>query len=71
MPQPEMRDITYMSLENLKISLMSTKTSLTERNAMAIISNYLLVNGSNNLLSVYNDYYCKDNHEAVAEALMA
>ena len=71
MPQPEMRDITYMSLENLKISLMSTKIRLTKTNSMAIISNYLLVNGSNNLLSVYNDYYCKDNHEAVAEALMA
>jgi hypothetical protein len=49
---------------------MSTKTSLTERNAMTLISEYLLVSGSNNLLSIYNDYYCKDNHEAVAEALM-
>lgn len=71
MPQPKMRDITYMVLDNLKDSLMSMKPSMTERNAMNIISSYMLECGSSQLLNIYNNYYCEDNHEAVAEALMA
>jgi len=71
MPQPKARDVSYMVLENLKISLMSEKPTLTERNAMTLIADFLLMSGSSELLKIYNEHYCEDNHNAVAEALMA
>ncbi len=71
MPQPKARDVSYMVLDNLKNSLMSEKTTLTERNAMTLIADFLLTSGSSELLEIHNRYYCEDNHSAVAEALMA
>jgi len=50
---------------------MSEKTTLTERNAMTLIADFLLTSASSELLEIHNRYYCEDNHSAVAEALMA
>jgi len=71
MPHPRVRDVSYSVMDDLKDCLMSMRTTISERNAMTLIAEFLLSKGSQEMLHIYNNLYCNDDYEGVVKAIMA
>lgn len=71
MPHPIVRDVSYSVMDDLKDCLMLMRTTISERNAMTLIAEFLLSKGSQEMLYIYNNLYCNDDYEGVVKALMA
>lgn len=70
MPQPKVNDVTYSVMDDLKDCLIQSRATISERNAMTLVAEYLLEHGSNQMLSIYNNLYCNDDYDGVVDALL-
>ncbi len=64
------RQVTYGLLDELKECLMSLRHTISDTSAMTLIADYLLVKGSEEVLALYNNYYCNGDYEKVVEELL-
>jgi len=49
---------------------MSLRHTISDTSAMTLIADYLLVKGSEEVLALYNNYYCNGDYEKVVEELL-